>query len=169
MTITIWLNFSSGKNPDLAYQWVTKRKLISLAELCALPSALLVYTCIWQGGADTNLPLNCPVWFDSHPNVCACRIKNSCPHEDHRRFVSAVLLWWRMNARNVRFSALPPAVSIASLTSCRFHPCFINLDGCFAHWVFNHNWLILQMDIVLGLCLIARVGGRWRLFGVFHE
>ena len=41
MIITSRLNFSSGPNPDPAYQWDTKRKLISLAEVCSPPSALL--------------------------------------------------------------------------------------------------------------------------------
>ena len=43
MTRMSQLNFSSGLNPDPAYKWDTKLKLISLAEGCALPSAFLVY------------------------------------------------------------------------------------------------------------------------------
>ena len=42
MTITSRLNSSSGPNPDMAYQWDTERKLISLAEVCALLSAFVV-------------------------------------------------------------------------------------------------------------------------------
>ena len=36
------LNFSSGPNPDPAYQWDTKRKLISMVEVYSSLSALLV-------------------------------------------------------------------------------------------------------------------------------
>ena len=39
---TSWLDFGSGPDGDPAYQWDTKHKLFSLAEVCALPSALLV-------------------------------------------------------------------------------------------------------------------------------
>ena len=39
---TSQLNFSSGPKTDPAYRWDTKRKLISLVEVCSLPSALLV-------------------------------------------------------------------------------------------------------------------------------
>ena len=35
------LDFGSGPDPDPAYQWDTKCKLFSLAELCALPSVVL--------------------------------------------------------------------------------------------------------------------------------
>ena len=43
MTRTSRFDFSSGPNPDPAYQWDTKRKVISLVEVCALPSALVVF------------------------------------------------------------------------------------------------------------------------------
>ena len=43
MTITSQFDFGSGPDPDLAYKWDTKRKLFSLAEACALPSAVLVF------------------------------------------------------------------------------------------------------------------------------
>ena len=39
---TSWLNFGSGPNPDPACSWDIKHKLISLAEVCSLPSALPV-------------------------------------------------------------------------------------------------------------------------------
>ena len=42
VTRTSSLNFSSGPNPDPANQWHTKGKLISLVEVCALPSAVPV-------------------------------------------------------------------------------------------------------------------------------
>ena len=42
MTRTSQLDFGSGPNPDAAYQWDTKRELFSLAEVCALPSAVVV-------------------------------------------------------------------------------------------------------------------------------
>ena len=50
MTGTSGFNFSSGPNPDLAHQWDSKRKLISLVEVCALPSALLVTSATEGGG-----------------------------------------------------------------------------------------------------------------------
>ena len=36
------IKFISHPNPDLNYQWDTKLKLISLVEVCSLPSALLI-------------------------------------------------------------------------------------------------------------------------------
>ena len=36
------LHFGSALGADLTYQWNTKRKLFSLAEVCALPSAVPV-------------------------------------------------------------------------------------------------------------------------------
>ena len=42
MTRTSLFNFGSGPDTDSAYQWDRKRKLFSLAEICALPSAVLV-------------------------------------------------------------------------------------------------------------------------------
>ena len=42
MTRTSQLNYTSGQIPDPADKWDTKGKLISLAEVRALPSALLV-------------------------------------------------------------------------------------------------------------------------------
>ena len=43
MTRTNKLDFGSGSDADLVYHWVTKRKLFSQAEACALPSAVLVF------------------------------------------------------------------------------------------------------------------------------
>ena len=37
------LDFDEYPDPDPAYQWDTKRKLFSLAEVSALPSAVLCY------------------------------------------------------------------------------------------------------------------------------
>ena len=45
MTRTNRFDFGEDPDPDLAYQWDTKCKLFSLAEVCALPSAVLVQTC----------------------------------------------------------------------------------------------------------------------------
>ena len=46
MTRTSRLDFGSGPDPDPAFQWEKKkRKLFSLAEVCALPSAILVLPC----------------------------------------------------------------------------------------------------------------------------
>ena len=42
MTRTSRFDFGSGPNPDPAYQWDTKCKLFNLAEVCALPNAVLV-------------------------------------------------------------------------------------------------------------------------------
>ena len=42
MTRTSRFDFGSGPDADLAYQWDTKNKLFSLAEVFALPSAILV-------------------------------------------------------------------------------------------------------------------------------
>ena len=42
MTRTSTFDSSSSPNPDPAYQWDTKRILISPAEVCALRNALLV-------------------------------------------------------------------------------------------------------------------------------
>jgi len=39
------LDFAAGPNPDLAYPWDTKHKLFSLAEVCAVASAVLVFPC----------------------------------------------------------------------------------------------------------------------------
>ena len=41
MTTTSRFDFGSGLDPDPAYQWDTKRQLFSLAEVHALPSAVL--------------------------------------------------------------------------------------------------------------------------------
>ena len=50
VTITSRLDFGSGPDADLAYQWDTKHKLFSLVEVCALPCANLVgYTIIGNG------------------------------------------------------------------------------------------------------------------------
>ena len=38
-------DFGSGPDPDLADHWDTKRKLFSLAEVWALPNAVLVSDC----------------------------------------------------------------------------------------------------------------------------
>ena len=43
MTRTSRFDFALRKDPDPAYQWDTKHKLFSLAEVCALPSGVLVY------------------------------------------------------------------------------------------------------------------------------
>ena len=52
----IWVNFSSGPNPDLVYQWDTKRKLIiSLAEEYALPSALPVCLFVFVNKISQNV------------------------------------------------------------------------------------------------------------------
>ena len=40
-----WFDFGEDPDPDLAYQWDTKVKLFSLAEVCTLPSAVLVH--VW--------------------------------------------------------------------------------------------------------------------------
>ena len=42
VTGTSQLDSSSDLDPDLAYQWDTKRKLFSLMEVCALSRAVLV-------------------------------------------------------------------------------------------------------------------------------
>ena len=47
MTGTSRFDFGSSPNPDPAYQWDTKRKLIRLAEVCAPLSAVLVPNFIW--------------------------------------------------------------------------------------------------------------------------
>ena len=48
MTRTSRFDFGSGPDPDPAYQWDTKRKLFSLAEVCALPSDVLVTAIITE-------------------------------------------------------------------------------------------------------------------------
>ena len=45
MTRTRRFEFGSGQDPDPADQWDPKHKLFSLAELCALPSAVLDLHC----------------------------------------------------------------------------------------------------------------------------
>ena len=40
-----WLEFVVRPDADLAYQWDTKRKLFSLAEVCTPPSTVLVSAC----------------------------------------------------------------------------------------------------------------------------
>ena len=45
MTRTSRFDFGSGLNPDPANQWDTKCKLFSMAEVCTLPSAVLVPEC----------------------------------------------------------------------------------------------------------------------------
>ena len=47
VTRTSRLDFGSGLDADQTYQWETKHKLFSLAEVCALPSAILVFACNW--------------------------------------------------------------------------------------------------------------------------
>jgi len=42
VTRTRRFDFGSGPDGDPAYQWDSKRKLLSLAEVCALPSAVLI-------------------------------------------------------------------------------------------------------------------------------
>ena len=42
MTRTSRFDFGSGPNPDPTYLWDIKHKLLSLVEVCALPSAVLV-------------------------------------------------------------------------------------------------------------------------------
>ena len=42
MTRTSQFDLGSGLDADLAYQWDTERKLFSLADVRALPSAVLV-------------------------------------------------------------------------------------------------------------------------------
>ena len=41
VTTTSQFDSGSGPNPNPAYQWDTKRKLFSLAEVCTLPSETL--------------------------------------------------------------------------------------------------------------------------------
>ena len=47
MTRTIRLGFGEGPDPDPAYQWDTKRKVFSLAEVCTPPSVIVV-TCVFM-------------------------------------------------------------------------------------------------------------------------
>ena len=44
VTRTSRLDFGSGPDSDLAYRWDAKRKLFSLAQVCALPIAIQVHT-----------------------------------------------------------------------------------------------------------------------------
>ena len=48
VTRTSQLDFSLGLDPDPAYQWDTERNMFSLAEVRALPSAILVSYCSYD-------------------------------------------------------------------------------------------------------------------------
>ena len=56
MTRTSQFDFGSGPDPDPGHQWDTKRKLVSLAEVCAPLSGVLVSTCI--GGVCLHIVSN---------------------------------------------------------------------------------------------------------------
>ena len=67
MTRTSRFDFGSDQDTDPTFQWETKRKLFSVAEVCAPPSAVLVNNPVFI--VFFSPLMGSPVWC-CHLNVC---------------------------------------------------------------------------------------------------
>ena len=95
VTRTSRLYFRSGPNTDLTHQWDTKRKLFSLVEVCALPSAILVLICYVR---------ICFVFFSS-TNFCTVYKKKLLSFWMQHMALRSIIYW----GPGCATAAVPPA------------------------------------------------------------
>ena len=74
MTRTSSFDFGSRPNPDPAYQWDTKRKLFSLADVCAPPYAVIVHFCVFHPEVPSPI-VSCVInFFKFFKTTCLLRL-----------------------------------------------------------------------------------------------